>query len=289
MKKFLLFLCFICLLFSCQMISLQTNEKKSLSYSKKLNDMSVREGNIIPLVTIVSDGYPTIRGGSPLTINTIVSDLNGTITNVEFYVGTNLIGKDLTNPYSYIWSNPFTGNTSYDIYDVGIKAYDNLNGIGTYYKPFYIFVMSKPIYKDSLQSPFNTIAITQGTISYVSDNVEGNSSILCQNMTNAYKNLNLFSGSAGINVTSYTTLNLFAKASPGTGMQVYLRDDTWSGTGFVTVNLASGGMSYDNAWHKIMINISSLITTGDKTKIRQIAIQNTTANASFQVDYIGFN
>jgi Bacterial Ig domain/Secretion system C-terminal sorting domain len=64
--------------------------------------------------------------GTNLTINGTATDPDGTVSKVEFYQGTTLLGTSTTAPYNFTWSNLAVGS-----YDLTIKAYDNLNAIGT--------------------------------------------------------------------------------------------------------------------------------------------------------------
>ena len=50
------------------------------------------------------------------------SDSDGTISKVEFYQGSTLVGTASTSPYSYTWTNVAMGN-----YSLTAKAYDNNN------------------------------------------------------------------------------------------------------------------------------------------------------------------
>jgi hypothetical protein len=88
-------------------------------------------------VTIAINAQPTVNITTPaggtvftaptdLTINANASDGNGTISKVEFYQGTTLLGTDLTSPYSYAWSNVSAGS-----YSITAKATDNLGAVTT--------------------------------------------------------------------------------------------------------------------------------------------------------------
>jgi len=78
-----------------------------------------------PTVSVTSDlsSYPL---GSSFTINAFASDPGGSISNVEFYDGTNLLGSDNSSPYSFTVS-PAT-SPSYSIHAV---ATDNCGNQGT--------------------------------------------------------------------------------------------------------------------------------------------------------------
>jgi len=84
-------------------------------------------GNRAPSASITS---PTSGSSftAPATINiaATASDPDGTVSKVEFYNGTTLLGTDTTSPYSFSWANVAAGN-----YTLTARAYDNLNLTGT--------------------------------------------------------------------------------------------------------------------------------------------------------------
>jgi len=84
-------------------------------------------------VTVFVNNPPTVSITSPnngaiftapatVTINATASDSDGTISKVEFYQGSTLLGTDSTSPYSYTWTNVLQGS-----YTLTAKAYDNYN------------------------------------------------------------------------------------------------------------------------------------------------------------------
>lgn len=81
----------------------------------------VSASNQAPVVAITS---PTASSSfvapANITIAANASDADGSITRVEFYAGTSLVGSDATSPYSLNWTNLAAGT-----YSVMAKAYDN--------------------------------------------------------------------------------------------------------------------------------------------------------------------
>jgi endoglucanase Acf2 len=76
--------------------------------------------NIAPYVAIVTPANnSTYTQGNAVIISANASDFDGTISNVEFYHGTTLIGSDDSAPYSIVW-NPGTG-----VYALTAKATNN--------------------------------------------------------------------------------------------------------------------------------------------------------------------
>lgn len=67
-------------------------------------------GNVNPTISITSptDGQ-IFDTGSNVTITADAADSDGTVSKVEFYEGSNLLGQDLTSPYSFTWNNVAQG------------------------------------------------------------------------------------------------------------------------------------------------------------------------------------
>lgn len=83
--------------------------------------VTVTNANQAPVVTITSPANNATFGApASITINANASD-DGSITAVDFYNGTTLLGTDATSPYSFTWSNVVAGT-----YTINVKATDNL-------------------------------------------------------------------------------------------------------------------------------------------------------------------
>ena len=64
-----------------------------------------------PSVSITSPAEAaSFTAPAGITINASASDLDGTVTKVEFYSGVTLLGEDLSSPYSFTWSNVVAGS-----------------------------------------------------------------------------------------------------------------------------------------------------------------------------------
>jgi regulation of enolase protein 1 (concanavalin A-like superfamily) len=63
----------------------------------------------------------TYTAPATVTVSATASDTDGTVTTVEFYAGTTLIGSDTTSPYSVTWSNVPAGT-----YSLTAKARDDV-------------------------------------------------------------------------------------------------------------------------------------------------------------------
>ncbi len=82
--------------------------------------------NIAPSVAIIApENNSTYTQGKTVTISANAGDFDGTISKVEFYHGTTLIGSDDSAPYSIDW-NPGVGD-----YILTAKATDNGGSVST--------------------------------------------------------------------------------------------------------------------------------------------------------------
>jgi hypothetical protein len=90
--------------------------------------------------------------------------VDGTITFVEFYSGTTLLGSNANFPYSFTWT-PVTAGT----YLITAKAIDNDGGIGTS-SPVNITVTANQPSVIAITSPVNNSTVT-GTSVTISVNV----------------------------------------------------------------------------------------------------------------------
>lgn len=83
--------------------------------------------NAVPTVSITSPANGasfTSLANIPISAN--ASDSNGTISKVDFYQGTTLIGTDTTAPYSFNWNNVAAGS-----YSLTARATDNDDATST--------------------------------------------------------------------------------------------------------------------------------------------------------------
>ncbi|WP_264531539.1 Ig-like domain-containing protein [Flavobacterium sp. N502540] len=88
------------------------------------SNITVVVGNQNPTVSIISpDDYAVFKNPATIPIYAKASDSDGTISKVEFYNGTTLLGTSTTSPYSYNWTNAPIGT-----YTLSAKAYDNSGG-----------------------------------------------------------------------------------------------------------------------------------------------------------------
>jgi hypothetical protein len=62
----------------------------------------------------------TFTAPANITIDATASDSDGSVTQVQFYQGTTLLGTDTTAPYQFVWSSVAAGS-----YSLTVKATDN--------------------------------------------------------------------------------------------------------------------------------------------------------------------
>ena len=89
--------------------------------------VTVKAPNQSPVVTITAPANnASFMAPANITITANASDADGTVSKVEFYNGTTLLGTSTVAPYTYAWSSVAVGS-----YTITSKAYDNLNAIAT--------------------------------------------------------------------------------------------------------------------------------------------------------------
>jgi hypothetical protein len=83
--------------------------------------------NVPPTVSVTSPSAgASFVQGTAITVSANAADTDGTVSQVQFYDGTTLIGTDTTAPYSISWSNAAVGGHS-----ITARATDNSNAITT--------------------------------------------------------------------------------------------------------------------------------------------------------------
>lgn len=97
--------------------------------------------------------------GDNITISATANDTDGTVTSVEFYAGSTLLGTDSSAPYSYTWTNVAQGS-----YSLLSKAIDNEGGssFSTSVNVTVGSVQNQPP-TVSITAPANGATVTEGT------------------------------------------------------------------------------------------------------------------------------
>ena len=76
-----------------------------------------------PTVSITAPAAGTrYTAPASITITAAAADSGGTVSKVEFYAGTTLVGTDTSSPYSFTWSGVTAGS-----YSLTAVATDNAN------------------------------------------------------------------------------------------------------------------------------------------------------------------
>jgi hypothetical protein len=91
-----------------------------------------------------------------ITITATAADTDGSISKVEFYDGTTLLGTDTSSPYSFSWTNVAAGSHS-----ITARAYDNLN-LSTPSAAITVTVVT-PVLTSIAVSPSNS-TVTKGAV-----------------------------------------------------------------------------------------------------------------------------
>jgi hypothetical protein len=89
--------------------------------------ITVTSANAPPTVSITSPANGAVFAWKPtITVTATAGDSDGTVTKVEFLDGTNLLGQDMTAPYSFTWRNVSQGN-----HVLTARATDNRGAVTT--------------------------------------------------------------------------------------------------------------------------------------------------------------
>jgi plastocyanin len=107
-----------------------------------------QNGNVIvsaansPPSVSLTNPPPNKRFFAPatITLQTTASDSDGSVANVQFFAGTNLLGADASSPYSLTASNLPQGT-----YQLTAQAVDNAGARSTSSPPVTIFVDAPPV------------------------------------------------------------------------------------------------------------------------------------------------
>lgn len=89
-----------------------------------------QDTNVQPNVSTGYNQTEEVNSGESMTLNADVSDPDGTVEKVEFYINDELIATDSLAPYQTSWTPPVDG-----CYELQVKAYDNFGGIGVNDQP----------------------------------------------------------------------------------------------------------------------------------------------------------
>ena len=100
-------------------------EWSSLLQAREVVPQSQLYSNALPSISITSPANnASFTAPAAVAFNVAASDANGSVSKVDYYNGTNLIGTSTSAPFSYMWSNVSAGN-----YSITSRATDNLGGV----------------------------------------------------------------------------------------------------------------------------------------------------------------
>ncbi|MCU0417573.1 MAG: Ig-like domain-containing protein [Cytophagaceae bacterium] len=86
---------------------------KAITAFARIDWFKLSSGASLPTVNITNPtNNATITGPASVSLTANASDLDGTITKVEFYNGTTKLGEDVTRPFTFNWTNVPIGNFS---------------------------------------------------------------------------------------------------------------------------------------------------------------------------------
>jgi regulation of enolase protein 1 (concanavalin A-like superfamily) len=122
------------------------------------SNVTVTGANALPVASITSPANnATFTAPASVTINATASDSDGTVSKVDFYNGSTLLGSDASSPYSFTWSNVGAGS-----YALTVKATDNTNATGASSAVVNITVSGTPNVNPtaSITSPANNATFT---------------------------------------------------------------------------------------------------------------------------------
>ncbi|MBC7486993.1 MAG: T9SS type A sorting domain-containing protein [Cytophagaceae bacterium] len=116
--------------------------------------ITVKAPNQLPKIVITSPvNNASFISPAAVSIITNATDTDGSISKVEFYNGTTLLGTVTSAPYNYTWSNVAAGS-----YNVTAKVYDNLNATATAVISVNVNANQSPVV--AITSPSNNATFT---------------------------------------------------------------------------------------------------------------------------------
>ena len=94
-----------------QLIAVATDSDGVTSTSSPVSVTVSGSTNQPPTVSLTSPApSSTFTAPASITLAATASDADGTVTRVDFYRGSTLIGSDTSSPYSYNWTNVAAGS-----------------------------------------------------------------------------------------------------------------------------------------------------------------------------------
>lgn len=226
---------------------------------------SACSNNTLPTVSITSPSSgSSVTSGSNFTITASASDVDGTISKVDFYNGTTLLFSDIVSPFAYTVTN--ASGTSYSL---TARAYDNCLGV-TISSVVNVSVSSNPCSNNtlptaSISAPANGATFTTGQ----SIQIDANAT----DVDGTVSKVEFFNNGTKIgedNTSPYSYI--ITNAATGTYSITVVATDNCgqtsatSGARSFTVSTGGGGGSNCNPW------ANSCLTTGSIYRSGQVGI-----------------
>lgn len=266
--------------------------------------------NTAPTVAITSPTNNAIlTAGSNVTINADAADTDGTISKVEFYQGSTLLGQSTTAPYSFAWNNAPVGT-----YAITAKVTDN-NGAVTTSSVVNIVVNAAPTV--SITSPVNNASYDPKTNVVIDANASDSdgsiskveffmgSTKLGEDLTAPYSftwngvsagtytlTAMATDNSNAVTTSAYVTITVNGSATLLTGADSYVRDGSYSNTNYGTASQlvvkkdGTAGSGYNRIAY-LKFDLSAYSGSLDTVKLK-LAIQGggtTVANTQWELWY----
>gem|GEM_PF-1220116 len=231
-----------------------------------------------------------------INITATASDNDGNIAKVEFYEGNNLLGTDLTSPYSFAWNNISSGN-----FTLKTKAFDD-DGATAFSSAITISVNEQPV--DTAVLPFTVSVINPQENSFFLENSDitisaeieatGTSDAPYLKVTNAassWKKLKMgysastiygsnYNVTAGGNNVLKLTLRDFTGTAQWNKIQFKPNGSSKSPSSLQTYVTAAGGIG--NEWKTITIPLSAF-PGFDFTAVKYIEFPSCIGAAAFEI------
>ncbi len=185
-----------------------------------------------PIVSITSPAdASSYTAGSNITITASASENNGTITQVQFYNGSTLLGTDTASPYNLTWGNVPAGS-----YNLTAVAIDN-KGVSTTSTPVAVTVTpAVPPVIVTITTPTNGTSLTSGS----SVTITASASISNGRITKVqFYNGTTFMGSAVLSPYTFAWSNIAAGTYNLTAV-AYDSNNNTTTSPVVTVTVTSG-------------------------------------------------
>jgi len=138
-------------------LTAKVTDSQSLTQTSTPVSVQVKAStNVSPTVSLTAPANnSSVAGKASISLTATATDTDGTVSKVEFYNGTTLLGSSTTAPYSYNWANVVPGS-----YSITAKVTDDKGG-STTSTPVSITV-TNPI-TVNVTAPANNASVTVGT------------------------------------------------------------------------------------------------------------------------------